>query len=102
VSLSATVPPPELQARVERVCDKTSVSWHAPGFGLSAAHRFCVRFSDDSTAFVKAATDQWTATQLRVEHLVLSTVRGNYMPRVLAWVDDHARPFPVLITEDWS
>ena len=34
---------------------------------MSAAHRFCVRFSDDSGAFVKAATDQWTERQLRVE-----------------------------------
>lgn len=102
MSLIATVPPQEVQARVERACRKTPVAWRAAEFGLSVAHRFCVRFSDDTTAFVKAAADQTTAAQLRVEHLVLSTVFGNHMPDVIAWADETEHPFPVLITEDLS
>jgi len=102
MSLPDTVPPPELHERVERVWGKKSHSWIAPGFGLSAAHRFCVRFSDDSAAFVKAATDKWTEKQLRVEYLVLSTLQGSHAPTVLAWLDEHEHPFPVLITEDLS
>lgn len=102
LSQSAKLPPPQLQESVERGCGKQSASWVAPGFGLSAAHRFCVRFSDGSGAFVKAATDPWTERQLRVEHLVLSTVRGEHMPSVLAWIDEPAQHFPVLITEDLS
>ena len=102
MSRNAPFPPPELQERVERGCGKQAASWGSPGFGLSAAHRLCVRFSDGSAAFVKAATDRVTETQLRTEHLVLSTVRGKHLPSVLAWLDDHAHAFPVLITEDLS
>lgn len=94
-------PPPYLQNLLEDAMGRKAISWTVPDCGLSSAHRFSVKFEDDSRAFVKAATDEWTERWLRTEHLVLSSVRGAFMPSVITWIDEPGTR-PVLVSEDLS
>src|SRR3712207_5516959 len=69
--------------------------------GYTPAQRWIVSLADGSTAFVKVATDELTASWLRDEHVAYSVLRGAaYMPRYLGWWDDGERP--VLALEDIS
>lgn len=93
---------PEIVASVESMLDRTATAWQAPEFGLSAAERLSVTFSDGSAAFVKGATDEETAGWLRAEHRVLDQLRGRGLsPEILGWQDD-GTGWPVLVTEDLS
>lgn len=94
-------PPQYLRDLVEDASHKKAVHWAVPDCGLSSAHRFSVTLEDNSKVFVKASTDEWTERWLRTEHLVLSSVRGAFMPSVITWIDDPGTR-PVLVSEDLS
>jgi hypothetical protein len=60
--------------------------------------RWRVVFADGSSAFVKASVNEDTAGFLRDEHRVYSALREEFLPQLLGWEDDGARP--VLVLED--
>ena len=98
-------PTPEEAANVARALKKLRakpVAWTAVTTGgYTPARRWVVTLDDGSTAFVKMATDELTASWLRDEHLTYSLLRGStFMPRYLGWYDDGSRP--VLALEDLS
>jgi hypothetical protein len=69
--------------------------------GYTPARRWVVTLDDGSTAFVKVATDEETASWLRDEHLAYSVLRGApFLPGYLGWHDDGVAP--VLALEDLS
>jgi len=79
-----------------------AAAWRVPEFGLSAADRLVVTFSDGSAAFVKGARTEETAGWLRNEHRILDHLRGTSLsPEVLGWQDDGTGQ-PLLVTEDLS
>jgi hypothetical protein len=69
--------------------------------GHTPARRWVVTVDDGRTAFVKAATDELTASWIRDEHAAYSMLRGAaFMPGYLGFHDDgHG---PVLALEDLS
>ncbi|HEX6231454.1 MAG TPA: aminoglycoside phosphotransferase family protein [Actinomycetota bacterium] len=69
--------------------------------GHTPARRWVVTLADGRTAFVKAATDELTASWIRDEHLSYSLLRGApFMPGYIGFYDDGSRP--VLAIEDLS
>ena len=70
------------------------------GGGYSAAQRWTVIGADGSSAFVKHALDEMTATWLRQEYRVYASLRAPFMPLLLAWDDDGETP--ALVLEDLS
>lgn len=85
--------------RAAAVLGREPVSSHRPPFGLSAAERFVVEFDDGSGAFVKAATNESTASWLRQERRSLAIAGSRLGPDVLAW-EEGSRP--LLVTADLS
>jgi hypothetical protein len=68
--------------------------------GSTYAQRWIVHFADGGSAFAKAAGNDSTAQWLRQEHRLYSSMSADYLPRVLGWSDDGARP--ILLLEDLS
>ncbi len=76
--------------------------------GYTAAKRGVVTFGNGASAFLKAAVSEQTAEWLRAEYAVyryfsadyFSADQADFLPAVLAWDDDGARPF--LLLEDLS
>jgi hypothetical protein len=93
-------PTPDLVRMVEAYFGRGVVSWRKPHTGLTAAQRFVARFTDGSSAFVKAAVDADTERWLRTDHLIMSTVDGDLVPRIIAWIEEGQRS--VLVLEDLS
>jgi len=98
-------PTPEELANVTRALKRlraAPVAWGAvTTAGHTPARRWVVTLDDGSTAFVKVATDELTASWLRDEHLAYSVLRGaSFLPNYLGWHDDGAAP--VLALEDLS
>jgi hypothetical protein len=78
------------------------VEWRAVTLGgYTPARRWVVTLADGSSAFVKVATDELTASWLRDEHVAYSVLReASFMPRYLGWADGGEHP--VLALEDLS
>jgi hypothetical protein len=78
------------------------VGWRAVTHGgYTPARRWVVTLADGSSAFVKVATDELTASWLRDEHVAYSVMRGaSFMPNYVGWADDGEHP--VLALEDLS
>lgn len=92
---------PELAARVAKAVGLPSLGSSPPGGeGYTHDERALVRLADGRAAFVKGAVDDLTAGWLRQEHRVYAGVQGDFLPGVLSWYDDGARP--VLVLEDLS
>lgn len=91
-------PTRELVRTVEGHFGRRAVHWSKPHTGLSPAQRFAVRFEDGSSAFVKAAVDAETARWLRTDHLIVSTLDGDIVPELIAWIEAGSRS--ILIMED--
>jgi Phosphotransferase enzyme family len=69
--------------------------------GYTPARRWIVTLADRHTAFVKAATDELTASWIRDEHVIYSILRGSrFVPGYLGFFDDGEHP--VLALEDLS
>jgi hypothetical protein len=102
ISDMTTAERPVIVERVETLLGRSVVTWHTPEFGLSAADRLVVTFSDGTSAFLKRATTQETAGWLRNEHRVHGHLCGTGLtPEVLGWQEDGVNQ-PLLVTEDLS
>ena len=100
-SVEAMVPDGQLTEAVTRAIVPQSIaSWKRVERGYTPAQRWVAHLRNGSSVFVKAATNDMTAEWLRAEHLIYSQVDASYLPRMLGWNDDGARP--VLILEDLS
>ena len=102
---SAEHPTPLEQANVRRALKKVRaepVRWRAiTRGGHTPARRWVVGLDDGSSAFVKVATDEMTASWIRDEHVTYSVLGGApFMPAYLGFADDGDRP--VLALEDLS
>lgn len=95
-----TSPSPEIVALLDATLGKVPVECWKPHTGLSPAERFVARFADGSSVFVKAAVDDATEAELRLEHAVISGSSGDFLPQPLAWVEAGRRP--LLLLEDLS
>jgi hypothetical protein len=70
------------------------------GRGYSLIDRRSVTLADGRRVFAKLAVTDETAGFLRDEHVVYSQLRGGFLPQLLGWEDDGARP--LLVIEDLS
>lgn len=93
-------PASSLIDRVASLTGKRPVLWQRATRGYTPAERWVVAFTDGSSAFVKAAASDDTATWLRAEHRVYAQVSAAFLPAMLAWEDDGHRP--LLLLEDLS
>ena len=92
---------PDLGERVGQAVGVKPTAASVPfGAGYTHNERWIVRLADGRTAFVKAAVDDLTAGWLRAEYLVYAAVQEDFLPALLGWHDDGARP--VLVLEDLS
>ena len=94
-------PTDELVALISDTLKKNPVEWKKPHTGLTVAQRFVVRFEDGSSHFVKAAMDDLTEECLRIDHLIMTTLKEDFVPEVLAWVEPPGQR-PALVIEDLS
>jgi hypothetical protein len=62
--------------------------------------RWTVRFEKGPPAFVKAANTARAAQWLRREYEVYRSVRGDFLPGLIGWLDDPRQP--ILVLEDLS
>ena len=93
-------PTPDLIRTIETYFAAKVVGWLKPHTGLTAAQRFVARFADGSSAFVKAAVDADTERWLRTDHLIMSTIDDDLVPRVITCIEAGERS--VLVIEDLS
>jgi hypothetical protein len=100
LGMAPNQPTADLVRRVEGHVGVKVVGWQKPHTGLTAAQRFVARFADGSSVFVKAAVDADTERWLRTDHLIVSTVTDDLVPRVVAWIEAGERS--VLVLEDLS
>ena len=93
-------PDERLVKRVETLMASPSTNWVWAEGGYTAADRWVVGFENGESAFIKAATTDLTAKRLREDYHVYAHVEGDYLPAVLGWQDDGARP--ILVLDDLS
>ncbi len=98
--LPSAAPAEELLARVTSLTGTSPRSWTPVTRGYTGAERWVVCNEDDSSCFVKAATDPDTAGWLRAEMAVYDNVAADWLPAVVGWEDDGERP--LLLLEDLS
>ena len=60
-----------------------------------------VTFADGSSLFVKAEMDDFTEKCLRVDHLIMSTIKEDFVPAVVDWLEPPGQR-PVLLIDDMS
>ena len=89
-----------LVKRVETLMASPSKNWVWAEGGYTAADRWIVCFENGASAFIKAATTDLTAKRLREDYHVYAHVEGDYLPTVLGWQDDGAKP--ILALDDLS
>jgi hypothetical protein len=89
----------ELTFRIERMLGTTVESLRRVEGGYTPALRL-VCSTAKASFFVKVGATPLTAEFLRREIQVYNTIRGDFMPELVAW-EDHASE-PVLIIEDLS
>lgn len=90
----------KLSERLERVTGKNACSVNVAERGYTTAHRLIVGFSDGSSVFVKAASDELTAGWLRDEYRVYRAIDADFMAKLIAWDDDGV--IPIMVLEDLS
>jgi hypothetical protein len=90
----------ELDERIERAIGSRPADYLPRGGGYSSADRFVVALADGRRVFVKSAEAENLAGWLRREHEVYASLDGTFIPRLIGWDDDGARP--LLVIEDLS
>ena len=95
-------PPRDEAARIERALSAAPRAWREiTRRGQTNASHWLVELTDGSTAFVKSARSDDTASWIRDEHLFYAQMRGeSFLPTMLGWHDDGERP--VIVLEDLS
>ena len=93
-------PPKDEAARIERALSAVPRAWREiTRRGQTNASHWLVELADGSTAFVKSARSDDTASWIRDEHLFYAQMRGaSFLPTMLGWHDDGERP--VIVLED--
>lgn len=90
---------PPVITSVGEALRKQPTGWQRPDCGLSGAERWVVEFSDGSSVFVKAATNEYTKNWLVNEHDALKVAGPRFAPKIIAWLEAE---YPILVTEDMS
>ncbi len=93
----------DVRLRIERSVGRRVRGARRVERGYTPALRWVVEFDDGSRAFAKAGVDSPTsspATWLRREREAYASIRGPFMPEMLAWDDDGVTP--LLVLEDLS
>lgn len=90
---------PEVLKLVGDRLKKRPVHWQRPECGLSATERWVVQFRDDTSVFLKAATDVETTGWLINEGKALTVAAPEFGPNIIDWIDEE---FPILVMEDMS
>lgn len=90
----------ELDARIRRAAGSAPVRYEARAGGYSTADRYAVELADGRRIFVKSADEPVLAGWLRREHEVYAALEGDFLPKLVGWDDDGARP--LLALEDLS
>ncbi|HET7449120.1 MAG TPA: hypothetical protein VFJ78_00860 [Gaiellaceae bacterium] len=90
-----------LDERIARAVGARPVGYETRPGGYSTADRLRVMLDDGRAVFVKSADEPNLAGWIRREHEVYSALDGHdFLPRLLGFDDDGARP--VLVLEDLS
>lgn len=84
---------------VERLIGARVVDWSPRSGGLTHASTAVATFDDGSTLFVKAATNELSAGEIRREIAFLELLEAPYLPEVRGTIDD---TYPILLLEDLS
>ncbi len=84
-----------------RHCAERALRCKKPHTGLTVAQRFVATFADGSSLFVKAEMDDFTEKCLRVDHLIMSTIKEDFVPAVVDWLEPPGQR-PVLLIDDMS
>jgi thiamine kinase-like enzyme len=92
-------PSASLLERVTTLMASAPVEWREMKKGHTAAETWVMRFENGTSAFVKHATDEKTATWLKSEQSVYEFVQQDFLPELVAW---DAEEFPILVLEDLS
>jgi hypothetical protein len=87
-------------SRVGALLGRRPASWRKVMEGLNTTSRWIVRFEDGGSAFLKVAGSVRAAQWLRWEYDVYRSVREDFLPALIGWLDDPLRP--ILILEDLS
>jgi len=90
----------ELTARIEKLIGAQVTSCTPVAGGYTPATRLLCRTAAGGTFFAKAGATPLTAHFLRREIHVYNTIRGPFLPQLLAWEDHPAEP--LLLIEDLS
>lgn len=89
----------ELASRVERLVGAKVVSCRRVGGGYTPALRLLCE-TNAASFFAKIGTTPGTRKSLRREIRVYNSLRGDFMPRLVAWEDCESEP--ILVIEDLS
>ncbi len=92
-------PSPSLIARVTKLMASAPIEWREMRKGHTAAETWVMRFENGTSAFVKHAADEQTATWLKSERSVYEFVQEDFLPELIGWDGDE---FPILVLEDLS
>lgn len=90
---------PDLARRIERLLDAPIESYQVVVGGYTPALRMLCRTATASF-FAKVSTTPLTARFLRREISMYTSIRGTFMPQLVAWDDDPVEP--ILLIEDLS
>lgn len=93
-------PDAALVARIAPALGAAPVAWRRVAGGFTPAERWLVTLDDGRSAFAKVGTVAWVCDALRTEHQFYAAVSAPFLPTLLGWDDDGARPF--LLLEDLS
>jgi hypothetical protein len=93
-------PSPELIAALTKLLKSSPTNWRVIEGGYTLAQRWVVALENNTSVFVKSATNQRTAEWLEAEWKVYQTVQAAFMPNNLGF--GNANGYPFLVLEDLS
>ncbi len=88
-----------MEERLTRLHGARLLDIETPAGGHTRATRGRVTLDSGDRVFIKMAGDKRTAAALRAEYLVYSSIRADWLPRLISWDDGDA---PLLVLEDLS
>lgn len=88
----------DLEGRLAALVGAQPLEWTPRAGGYSTAERYTVALAGGRRVFVKTAEAEHMAAWLRREHEVYASLRGSFIPELIGFDDDGARP--LLVIED--
>ncbi len=95
----------DLAGRLAALVGAQPLGWTPRAGGYSTAERYTVALDDGRRVFAKTADAEHMAEWLRREHEVYASLRGSFIPELIGFDDDGARPLLViedLCHADWA